>query len=75
MLAWLLSTPATPPQLVRALRRAAEGYHRRARWISRSLSVYLPLWLTTAAGGVAVALYALSLVAPWSQILIELAQP
>lgn len=75
VLAWLLATPSRPEHLVRALRRVAASQQRRARWISHWLSVYLPLWLTTGVGGVAVALYAVTLIAPWARILVKLGQP
>jgi type II secretory pathway component PulF len=75
VLGWLLVTYVNQTQLVAALRRAADSYRQRARWMLRWLSVSLPFWLTTAIGGTAVAVYALSVLAPWCRILCELGKP
>jgi len=75
VLAWLLVSSADRSQMISALRRAADSYRRRAKWMTRWLSLYLPIWLTTAIGGTAAILYTLSVIGPWSQILYELGQP
>lgn len=75
VLAWLLVGSAGRGQMISALRRAADSYRRRAEWMTRWLSVYLPIWLTTAIGGTAAVLYAVAVIGPWSQILFELGQP
>ncbi len=75
VLAWLLVGSADRTQMISALRRAADSYRRRARWMTRWLSLYLPIWLTTAIGGTAAVLYAIVVIGPWSQILFELGQP
>jgi general secretion pathway protein F len=75
LLMWLLAAPPPAERFVRILRRMAATYQRRARWIARWLSVFLPLGLTTTVGTAAVLLYAVSLVAPWSRMLFEMAQP
>jgi len=75
VLGWLLVTYVNQAQLVAALRRAADSYRRRARWMLRWLSVSLPFWLTTSIGGTAVVLYAVAVFAPWCHILCELAKP
>ncbi len=75
VLAWLLVGSADRSQMISALRRAADSYRRRAKHMNRWLSLYLPIWLTTAIGGTAAVLYAIVVIGPWSQILFELGQP
>jgi len=75
VLAWLLVGSSDRNRMVSALRRAAASYQRRAKWMTRWLSLYLPIWLTTAIGGTTVVLYALVVIAPWAKILFELGQP
>jgi general secretion pathway protein F len=75
VLGWLLVTFVNQTQLVIALRRAADSYRRRTRWMLHRLSVSLPFWLTTGIGGTAVVLYALSVFVPWCRILCELGKP
>ena len=75
VLVWLLATYVSQTQLVAALRRSADSYQRRTRWMLHWLSVSLPFWLTTGIGGTAVVLYALAVFAPWCRILCELGKP
>lgn len=75
VLAWLLAGSAERGQMISALRRAADSYRRRAKWMTRWLSLYLPIWLTTAIGGTAVVLYTVVVIGSWSQVLFELGQP
>lgn len=75
ILGWLLVTYVSQTQLVAALRRAADSYRRRARWMLQWLSISLPFWLTIGIGGTAVVLYAVAVFAPWCRILYELSQP
>jgi general secretion pathway protein F len=75
LLAWLLSGIRNKSQLIGCLRRTAASYWRHANWMTRWLSVYLPMWLTTAIGATAAVVYALSVIVPWSQMLYDLSQP
>jgi general secretion pathway protein F len=74
MLAWVLGTAHDQKGLVRALHRIADSYHRRAQWMSRWLSVFLPVLLTTCVGGSVVVVYALATIWPWSSLLCEIAK-
>jgi type II secretory pathway component PulF len=75
LLNWLLQHSASQERWRASLRRAAESYRRRAQWMARWLSLYLPVALTVAIGGTAVMLYALAVFAPWCRLLYLLSQP
>ena len=75
LVAWTIASGQSPDQLCRALARSARVYrdelHRRGQW----LAIYVPLMLTIAVCGVAVALYALLALGPWILILRRLTLP
>jgi type II secretory pathway component PulF len=73
LVAWLLSSGCPAPALADSLRSTAEAYRRRAVQLDDWLRLYLPLGLTLAIGGVAVALYALSMLGPWYEMLVKIA--
>jgi type II secretory pathway component PulF len=75
LLRWLLLQPTDPGRRSEALRRAADSYRRRARWMARGLSVTLPLWLTVAIAGTAAVLYALLVFVPYGRLLYLLSLP
>lgn len=72
MLRWLLLTAGRDGALSPALRHAATAYHRRARHQADLLQVFLPVFTTVVIGGIATALYALLLFAPYAIMLHSL---
>jgi type II secretory pathway component PulF len=70
---WLL-TGGNQATLAESLRTTASAYRRRAIRLDDWLRMYLPLGLTIAIGGSAVLVYALSMLGPWYQMLLHLAQ-
>lgn len=75
VLNWLLMNSASQDRWRESLRRAAESYRRRAQWMGRWLSLYLPVTLTVAIGGTAAMLYAVAFFGPWCRLLYLLSQP
>ncbi|MCY2992492.1 MAG: type II secretion system F family protein [Planctomycetota bacterium] len=75
VLNWLLMNTASQDRWRESLRRAAESYRRRAQWMSRWLSLYLPVTLTVAIGGTAAAAYGVAVFAPWCRLMYLLSQP
>jgi type II secretory pathway component PulF len=66
---WLLLAAGRDGALLPALKHAATAYHRRARYQSDLLRLFLPVVLTVALGGTVTALYALMLFAPYVAML------
>ncbi len=75
VLNWLLMNTASQDRWRESLRRAAESYRRRAQWMGRWLSLYLPVALTVAIGGTATAVYGVAVFAPWCRLMYLLSQP
>jgi general secretion pathway protein F len=75
VLGWLLVHARGQSHWQEALRRAADSYRRRAQWMTRWLSYYLPVWLTLVIGGSVAVAYALSVFVPWTRMLYLLSQP
>lgn len=75
LLSWLLVGNRSPQRLAAALRRAAGSHRQNAMWMSRWLSVSVPLWLTVGIGGSATLLYALAIIWPLASVLFELSKP
>ncbi|HEY2841249.1 MAG TPA: type II secretion system F family protein [Pirellulales bacterium] len=72
VLAWLLSSNLTLPNLVDALRRAADAYRQRAAHLEGALRLYLPLGLILCVSCTSILLYALSVFLPWYHLLFEI---
>ncbi len=75
MLGYILAAPHPPEAFVRALRRAAGEYQRRAQQTVDWLVLYLPALLTVVVGGGAVLLQTVSFLGPWFYILEQLGRP
>jgi type II secretory pathway component PulF len=72
VLAWLLSGGMTQPNLVEALRRAADSYRARANRLEEQLRLYLPLGLILSLGCTSIVIYALTVFLPWYHLLYEM---
>ena len=70
---WVLLAAGRDGALLPALRHAATAYHRRARYQSDLLRLFLPTFLTIAVGGSVTGLYALALFVPYATMLRSLA--
>ncbi|MCC7085825.1 MAG: type II secretion system F family protein [Pirellulales bacterium] len=73
LVGWLLASGRAASALGDSLRRTASAYRRRALQLDDRLRLYMPLGLTIAVGGTAVAIYGLSMLGPWYQALIKIA--
>jgi type II secretory pathway component PulF len=71
---WLFMAAGRDGALLPALRHAAAAYHRRARYQSNLLRVFLPIFFTVAVAGGATALYALALFLPYVSMLYTLSR-
>ena len=69
LLNWLMVTGQSRGALLPALRHASDVYGRRARRHADLARVFVPVLLTTAVGGTVTLVYALLLLAPWTQLL------
>jgi len=72
MVSWLLIGGTSQAALVKSLRSTSQAYHRRVQRLDDWLRLFLPISLMIAIGGTAVAIYALSLLGPWYQMLTHL---
>ena len=75
LLSWLMAAGQRQGALLRALKHAAETYHRRARHQADVARVLLPVVLTIGIGGSVTLLYALTLFAPYTSMLRALGGP
>lgn len=75
LVAWTLTSSASPGQLARALRRVADVHRDELTRSGQWLSLYVPLVLTLGVGGTVVLAYALVTLLPWFLILYRLAEP
>lgn len=75
MLRFILTAPQPQDQFVRALRRTAQEYERRAQRTVDWLVLYLPALLTVVVGGGAVLLQTASFLGPWFYLLEQLGRP
>jgi type II secretory pathway component PulF len=70
---WLLLCSGRENVLLPAIQHAAASYHRRARYQSDMLRLFLPVILTVLVGGLVTAVYALALCIPYVLLLHSLA--
>ena len=70
---WLLLAAGRDAALLPAVKNAAATYHRRARYQSDLLRIFMPILMTAAVGGGATVLYALTLFLPYVTMLRTLA--
>ncbi len=75
MLALVLLGGGSTDRMAATLQRMAESYRQEALWISRWVAVYVPLCFTVLIGGAVTAAYALSLLWPFVNVLLELSKP
>jgi type II secretory pathway component PulF len=75
LLSWLMAAGHRQGAMLRALKHAAETYHRRARHQAELARVFLPVVLTVAIGGSVTLLYALTLFVPYTSMLRALGGP
>jgi general secretion pathway protein F len=71
-LAWRIAAACRRGNLASAMRRAADDYRREAERLYSRLTVQIPLTFTVLIGGVATALYAFSVILPWTITLLQL---
>jgi len=71
MVGWLIAGENSTA-LADSLRSAAEAYRQRAIRLDDRLRLYVPIALTIGIGGTAVALYAISMLGPWYQMLTHI---
>jgi type II secretory pathway component PulF len=72
LLYWQLTGSGGRTALAESLRTTAEAYRRRALRIDDWLQLYLPLTLLVGIGGTCVAMYALTMLGPWYEMLQNL---
>ena len=72
LLVWSLQSARNPEQLSESLRRAAVAYRGQADMLAQWCELYLPALMVVSIGGFATLVYALSMVVPWSQIIMDL---
>jgi general secretion pathway protein F len=72
LLGWLIATPIGPERLASSLKRLAGGYRRRVANWGLWLGLYMPIFLSAGIGGLIVLFYALSVLAPFYNLLVEL---
>jgi general secretion pathway protein F len=75
LLQCMLASHRTPDNLVAALHRLAESYRATAQSMVQRLSIWIPIGLTVSIGGLATAFYAVSVIWPFSNLLLELSRP
>jgi hypothetical protein len=69
LLRWMLVGPASGRQHSAAIRAAGDNYRHRTLLYVEWMSIYVPMLLVVAIGGVAVLLFTFGILTPWTSLL------